>query len=242
MVTINRDNLSDQVARYLQGYMRDHNLRPGDPLPSEAEVCRALGVSRGIVREAFRSLAAAGLIEVSSGRRAQVRALSDASLTQLLQHAVATEQVTPGEILELRRTVEVGAAQLAASRRRPEDVEAIREAVKQMEKVLRDADRFVAHDFEFHVAIARATQNPLFTVLIRSLRKPIEDSIREGLRSRDSDQAWLRIQDLHTRILQAIVAGDPAQAGRFMELHFDDAISAVLAYGKKRPGASNMDP
>ena len=66
---LSRDTLSSQVARYVREHVRAYNLKPGDLLPSELQISRELEVSRGIVREAFRSLAAAGVIEIASGKR-----------------------------------------------------------------------------------------------------------------------------------------------------------------------------
>lgn len=225
---VNRNNLSDQVAAYLRNYISSHGLKIGDSLPSEMEVCDELGVSRGIVREAFRSLAAIGVIEVTSGKRARVHRLHDEVLAQLFDHAIRTDQITPAQVLEMRRVIETGAARLAAERRTPEDVEALIRAVQGMQDALpQNIDRYVAHDVQFHTDVARATHNPLFVFLVSSLRQSLADSIRAGLQGRTRDEQLRHIQDLHVAILEAITRGDPDSAMSTMGLHFDDALAAV---------------
>lgn len=229
---LSRDNLSEQVARYLSDYIRQHNLKPGQSLPSEMQVGKELGVSRGIVREAFRSLVAAGLIEVSSGRRARVCPIGQGVLSQLFHHALVTDQVLPEQILEMRRVIEVGVVQLAAVRRLTMDVDRMHQLLAHMRSSLGDIDRYADYDVQFHQAIARATQNPLFALLVGSLREAVESSIRAGLRRRNRHQ-FERSLELHELVSAAIVAGDPEDAGRAMELHFDDAVHAVVTQSAK---------
>jgi len=225
---VNRNNLSDQVAAYLRNYITSHGLKLGDSLPSEMEVCDELGVSRGIVREAFRSLAAIGVIEVTSGKRARVHRLRDEVLAQLFEHAIRTDQITAAQVLEMRRVIETGVARLAAERRTPEDVEALSGAVQGMQEALpQSIDRYVAHDVQFHIEVARAAHNPLFVFLVSSLRQSLGDSIRAGLQGRTRDDQLRHIQDLHAAILEAIARGDPDTATSTMGLHFDDALAAV---------------
>ena len=86
--------------------IRTNELSPGDRLPSEAQVSRDLNVSRTVVREAFRSLAALHLIELSPGKRAIVAALDHAALSPLIEHGVHTEQISIQQIYDVRRTIE----------------------------------------------------------------------------------------------------------------------------------------
>lgn len=92
----------------------------------EATLSLSFGVSRPIVREALRSLAALTLIDVGNGRRARV-AIPDASvLGFVVDHSVYTEQVSIQQIYDVRRTVEMRTVALAALRRSPAESELIR--------------------------------------------------------------------------------------------------------------------
>src|SRR5216684_1622370 len=113
----NQKDLADRVTNYLVDYIRESGLTSGQPLPSEVQVAAKLKISRGIVREAYRSLRAAGILDVSPGKVPRVGTLSNAAFVQLLRHALVTRQTAPEEVLDLRNAVETRAAEIAASQR-----------------------------------------------------------------------------------------------------------------------------
>src|ERR1700687_1384743 len=80
----NPEKLADRVANYLIHYIRENGLTSGQPLPSEVQVAAKLKISRAIVREAYRSLRWAGILDVSPGRVPRVGTLSNAAFVQLL--------------------------------------------------------------------------------------------------------------------------------------------------------------
>ena len=77
----------------LQSQIRANGLEPGDVLPSENAFALELGVSRAVVREAFRSMAALRLIDIGNGRRARVSTVDAGALALLLDHVVHTDQI-----------------------------------------------------------------------------------------------------------------------------------------------------
>src|SRR6187455_2402230 len=78
-----RPTLSAQVARHLLDLIAREGLKPGDTAPSEVQICRDLEVSRGSVREAYRTLAALGILEIESGRRPRLQSMNAAVLAQV---------------------------------------------------------------------------------------------------------------------------------------------------------------
>ena len=225
-------NLSERVTRHLVKYIQDNDLRTGDKMPSEVQVSFDLGISRGVVRQAYHSLRTAGILEVAMGRSPRVGKLNDAALTSLLHHALCTEQVSPEDVLELRCAVEVHAAELAANNRNPAHIEALRKAVEGMRQTQNEPDRFVRHDVRFHETIGKATGNRLFEVLSRALRGSMEASIRAGLRSRTMPSQIARIVDTHEAILDAVDARQQSRARNMMAVHFDEAKNALQMAAK----------
>jgi GntR family transcriptional repressor for pyruvate dehydrogenase complex len=185
-------------------------------------------VSRSIIREAYRSLSSAGIVDVANGRLPRVGRISHRALTQILQHALSTDQASATDILELRASIEERAAELAAKRRTVRDVEDLRRAVELMRSAGRQADRYVRGDLAFHETIARAAGNPLFALVCTALRESIGMSIRVSLRGRRSRRELSDVADAHEAIVAAIDAGKGAQARKLMVLHFEDARAAVL--------------
>ena len=92
-------------------------LRVGDPIPSEAGLAAELGVSRTVVREAFRASLRSELSTLGNGRRARVGTIDNDVLALVLDHAVHTDQITIQQIYDVRRTIEMRTVALAALRR-----------------------------------------------------------------------------------------------------------------------------
>ena len=78
---------------------------------------RQLNVSRTIVREAFRSLSAMRLIDMSAGRRATVAKLDTGAMSMVIEHGITTQQISVQQVYDVRRTIEMRTVALAAMRR-----------------------------------------------------------------------------------------------------------------------------
>jgi len=228
---LKRDTLSSQVTRYLLDLIASQALRPGDFVPSEVEICRSLNVSRGIVREAYRSLATLGILEIESGKRPKVQRPNASVLQQLIEFELRTAHLTVAQVLQLRRAIEIEMARLAAEQGTEEQFERLRKLVDEMHQAQGDHERIIAADVAFHTTLAEATGNPLFALMIAGLRGPLEGSMAHGLGSRRTREEVLQVPELHRNIVQRICARDGRGAGKAMALHFDVAVAAILAAG-----------
>lgn len=226
-------NLSDRVAYHLIEHIRKNGLASGELLPSEVRVSADLRISRGIVREAYRALRSAGVLEISNGRSPRVGALSSTSFAHLLQHALATRQASIVQALDLRAAIEVRAAELAAKNRSADDIDALARAVRGMRRARRDIDLFVRHDVAFHAHLGTATGNLLFAVIASALSEVMAASVRAGMESRSNQAQVLRVVESHQEIVDAIAANDPKAAGACMARHFEGAQRA-LAIARSR--------
>ena len=227
------NNLSDRVAHHLMDHIRVNRLASGELLPSEVRLSADLKISRGIVREAYRALRSAGILEISNGRSPRVGALRSTSLIHLLQHALATQQASPEQALDLRAAIEVRAAELAAEKRSDSDITELSKAVRGMKRARRNIDAFVEYDVHFHERLGTATGNPLFALISSALGEAMATSVRAGMESRSDQEQVLRVVESHQDIVDAIAANDPKAASVCMERHFDEARDA-LARGRGR--------
>ncbi len=221
------DTRTTAVAAYWRAYIAERRLGPGDVLPGEAEVGRALGISRPSVREASSRLAALGLITVSTGRRPRVGTLKGGVVRHVLQGAVSTGQANVLDLLGLRRGLEIEMAGLAASHGGAGVLPALRETLRAMAAVLQQREAYSALDLQFHSLLAKATGNPLFELFIQDIHLAMLDSISVGLRSRAGPAELARVQAVHAMILDAVAAGDTGAARAAMTTHFDEAAEAV---------------
>jgi len=152
----------------------------GERIPDEAALAEAYGVSRQVVREALKVLAAKGM--VVSQRRAGTRVLPrdmwslfDADV--LAWHPLdAIPARTVADLLELRQLLEPLAAARAAGRGDQDEIGRIGEALRALEAAEPFTDAFYAADLAFHLAICQASGNGLVTRLSRILM-PLCDSI-----------------------------------------------------------------
>jgi GntR family transcriptional regulator, transcriptional repressor for pyruvate dehydrogenase complex len=152
-------SLVSQTMRVVNEHIRNTGLKLGNPIPSESAFAKQLGVSRAVVREAFRSLAAVGVIELGNGRRARVGGIDETVLPIILNHAVLTDQVSILQIYDVRRTIEMRTVALAAMRRSTAEAAEISGLAASMDQDFAIADTVMEHDIAFHLAIARASKS-----------------------------------------------------------------------------------
>jgi DNA-binding FadR family transcriptional regulator len=217
--------------RAINARIRRDRLRIGDAIPSEAGLAAELGVSRTIVREALRALAALGVIDLGNGRRARVGAIDKDVLGLVLDHAVQTDQATIQQIYDVRRTIEMRTVVLAALRRFDSEARTIRAHAVAMREAFSRPDEAMEHDIAFHSAIAVASRNPLFALIVDSFGIVTRQTWRIGWESRSSDAKRLANVECHARIAAAIDAHEPRAAETAMAEHFDDSVKALLFAG-----------
>lgn len=223
-----RKSLSTVVFESLLEQIRSGKLGRGEQLPTEAELCDRYEVSRTVIREAVARLRSEGLVIPRQGKGVFV---SEAPLTSYSipdQDLRALSQTI--QLLELRLAVEVEAAGLAAERRSPAEAATIR---AEMERV--DAapatEAPVHYDYDFHLTIARATQNPqivdFLTYLSSTLvpRMQLSHLLADGLQ----EGYFARIHDEHAAIVTAIEARAPDTARQAMRLHLTNSLERMRA-------------
>ncbi len=229
-----RGNLVRNVEEALRSAITSGEVPVGGKLPSESEMTRRYGVSRTVVREAVSSLRLRGLVEARQGAGVFVISTSappePPSVFRIEDPTRLSEVI---EFLELRIAIEVEAASLAATRRSPAQAEAVHECWQAIEAAMIWGKPSTDADFQFHLAIADATNNPQFRRLLETMGL---DAIPRAAMTSDDGPAQMRdtgsvpsapadylrkIQDEHLRIADAIAAGDTAEARAAMRQHLE---------------------
>lgn len=226
--------ISNRVSRVVHGIrqlIKSNNLRIGDVLPSETSVGNTLGVSRVVVREAFRSMSALGIIDVGNGRRARVAAVDPEVLALVIDHGVETDQVSIQQILDVRRTIEMRTVGLAALLRSEREAEEIAAYAAQMRAGFVDDETVMENDIAFHSAIARASRNPMFALIVNSFHVVTRQTWRIGWQARPTDEDRMRSVACHEDIAQAITEQDRRAAESLMANHFDNTVKMLLDSG-----------
>ncbi|MFC9156721.1 FadR/GntR family transcriptional regulator [Streptomyces bauhiniae] len=199
----------EAVLGHLRGAIERGEYAIGDKLPSEAELCRTLAVSRPVVREALRALHTMGLTVSRTGKGTFV--VADAVEDPTFGDYAASD------LLEVRRHVEVPVAGYAARRRTPEDLDRLTRLLDRMERET-DTAAWVAMDTLFHLAVAEAAHNPVFRKVIEEIRDALARQsaflTELGGRREHSDRE-------HRALVDALVAGSEDDAVAAMTHHLD---------------------
>jgi len=214
-------NLAQALVDELTGRVRSGTLAPGDKLPTEAEIMREFGVSRTVVREAISKLQAAGLMQTRHGVGTFVNALGESAPFRIGAEQLATINDVIA-MLELRIGLEAEAASLAALRRTDANLQAMRDAQAAFHHAVRNGEDAVVADFQFHLEIARATQNVHFSSMLGALGATVipRSRLAQTVPGDTSPTSYLeKVYVEHESILSAIASHDPESARTAMRIH-----------------------
>jgi DNA-binding FadR family transcriptional regulator len=211
-----RQSLPQVVAHQLLELIRSGLLAPGQQLPSEVELKERFGVGRSTIREALNGLVLVGAIEVRHGQGAFVlhdRAEMPGGLDEAVRRSVTQE------LLEAREAMELAIARLAAERATDEDLEGLRALLDQAELKVRETGAAIDEASRFHLLIAEAAQNDLFTQFIQMILGYLNER-GEDLSTAEGYGTWEI--EAHRELLAAISSGVGEQAQRAMASHLSD--------------------
>ena len=228
---ITAEGLVGRAVNAIVEEIRANGLRKGDLLPSESVMVGKLGVSRIVVREANRYLAALGVLEITNGRPPRVSVPDENVVGMLFAHVVYTKHVTVQQVLAVRRPLEVRAAALAAVRRTPEQAKQILAHAAGMRAALQDPKTMSEHDIALHAAVADATQNPLLAIMIKAFTPVTRQTWPVGWKSRTEPEEQAAMIACHEAIAEAIQKQDVTAAKAAMSAHFDESVKALVAAG-----------
>ena len=231
-----RSNLTVALAAEFGRMITAGDLSSGDTLPIEKDIQASRGVSRTVVREAIRHLAAKGLVSVGPKVGTKVRPriawnMLDADV--MAWHLMAPVRRPFIEALyEMRLINEPSAARFAARRIDPAQGERLAAALKGMAENPRGSAELIAADLDFHRIVLEATGNPLLISLGALIERSLSISFSLSWRQNPQDETVRQ----HERVMRAILSGDGDAAELFMrrliESAFDDVIHALYANGE----------
>jgi len=210
--------LSEEVGAVLDKRIRSGAFAPGERLPTEARLSEEFAVSRTVVREAIARLKADGLVESRQGAGAFVARRLGAGVFRMERGAAEAGGIR--EIFELRLIIEVAAAERAALRHTPAQLEAIAAALARMDEAVARGEDGAVSDDDFHCAIAAASGNPLISRFVAFVSQEFSAS-RAPTWSAEGVAGGLAgaAQDEHRAVFEAIAAGDAELARQAAQRH-----------------------
>lgn len=208
--------LYERVLNELGEAICGGGYRPGEVLPAEPLLCERHQVSRVVVREAIKGLAAKGMLELR--RKTGTIVLPPARWQLFDADVVAWRAKTGGmdhqlaaDLIELRRVVEPAAARFAAARATDRDRTAIRAAFTAMERAVAGDGGYVAADAAFHSGILAACGNPFIQRMEEALSAVLRTSFEIVSKTPGGPASSL---PMHRALCEAIERRDPVAAER----------------------------
>ncbi len=196
-------------------------LASGEILPEQGELSRQLGVSRTVVREATKVLAAKGLVESRSKRgtvilpRSEWRLLDPDVLAWLTEAGLQPEFLR--SMFEVRKIIEPAAARLAAERATPDELRAIRETFDAMASA-HDEATYLEADVRYHAMLVAATHNDHLVQLVAAFGPALQAGLQVATRHGWDWPDFLEYSlGPHREVLEAVVGRDAAAAGEAMD-------------------------
>ena len=221
--------LYERVAEKILLLIQDGVWQPGDRLPPERELAQGFGVSRTVVREAFKVLEAQGVLASMTGSGVYVRSADSSIVSRSIQTylQLLSQENVELKVAEIRRVLETEIAALAAQRATPAQLEELQEICLEMRRYA-DSSRTLAElDFRLHLTLARATQNDLFEMLLMPLMEQLHDYylyVWDSYGERPLEVVFGQ----HEALIDAVRAGDAEAARQAMATHLAYS-SEVLA-------------
>jgi GntR family transcriptional repressor for pyruvate dehydrogenase complex len=222
----------EKVMHEIRSSIISGKLKPGDKLPPERELAKMLNVSRASVREAIKMLAAEGLVEIKHGQGVFINGMDNPDLLiKKIANFKIVDDETIREFLEIRRVLEIHAAELAAKRASDDQIKQIYELIIETRRLLREKEGsnlllLAEHDNKFHRLLAESTGNKTLVQIMSSL---LDLLLEVRMRCLKIEGRPLKSLNEHEKIAKALLSRNPKAAMEAMEYHIKSVEKDILS-------------
>ncbi len=227
MSTAPGTGLVDRVYREILGSIMEGEFKEGDKLPTELELTARFNASRPTIREALSRLRADGITSTRQGSGTFVTRRPDPDLPRFTPLETISDVQ---RCFAFRIVVESGAAALAATAASESDLAEVVRCCGRLDAAITDEAVGTSEDFDFHLAVARASGNQFFVSAIASMQAQVLMSMNlmRNLSLHKSVERQKLVQAEHEVLLCALKARDAAAAEAAMRRHLENARSRMF--------------
>ncbi len=217
------------VSQAIESSILSGRLHPGDRLPSEDELCATYSVSRTVIREAIHHLKARGILHSVKGSGSYVKEFGQEHLRLAFQlySALATDERSFLELMDLRILVESDCTERLAKSGDPESLARVKARVDQMKAHQHDFKKFGEADIDFHLAIVESAGSNLYAAILGALLRNVGKRFAR-LTYIDKELVKLNLSE-HLAIYQALARGDAPAAAAAMRRHLTGSRTRLVA-------------
>ena len=223
---IQKASATTKVFKALYEMIASGRYQRGQKLPSQEELARQFGVSRNTLREAVNQLSAMGLLSSQQGVGTVVEPPSPGGYLSSLSGQFLLDPLSVREFIEARICIERNAVRLAVARAGAEDVERLRTTLEHQRRALKRGDtaEFTRHDAAFHLELTQICGNRVLLKFLQTIHDMLQRFIGEVAQLPGAIEDAL---GFHTRVTEAIAAGDADRAEREMVLHLFNVVRRI---------------
>lgn len=215
---IRKTRVAEQIADRIRMLILDGTFPAGQPLPAERALAERFGVSRGSIRDAFRTLETIGLLVTRHGQGTFPQELDVDRLIAPLASILSYRHDLQDELLDVRRMFEPAVARVAATRVTDEDLADLQRILDAQRRKLKTGRSAIVEDTAFHQVLARATRNRVVVTIMATLNDLLVESRKLALKQKGRPG---RSMLGHEAVVTALRQRDADGAARAMREHID---------------------
>jgi DNA-binding FadR family transcriptional regulator len=234
--TRRRPLLHRMVQAQIKAHIIENRLRPGDPLPSEAELAQQLEVSRTSVREAVKALQVLGIVEVRHGSGLFVKNFSFDPIFENLPYAVLSDLKQVTDILEVRFHLEYGMVERVIESLTEDQYDGLRKTLRHMEDLARQGQYSPADDRAFHDDLYQNVDNPILAMILDLFWELFRQARERSALAEVADP--LETYERHVDILRALESRDVRTLPAAIARHYTGLEKRLYAAGD--PNAARL--
>lgn len=223
--------LYEEIADGLIRKIQSGELAPGDRLPSERVLAQEYGVSRSVIREAFRSLARLGCVESYVGGGTFVKAPEISDVVDPLSVMILNDEMFALELVEVRLLLETEIARQAALKRTEEQLQEMRQILRTMSREVLKGGKGEAQDIRFHELLAKAAGNRAMEMVFAACMAAMDQSM--GITQYIEGVPQQTLYE-HENILDAVICMDGTKAQYAMRQHLESTRQNLMQVYRKK--------
>lgn len=208
-----------EIVKDIEDKIKSNEFSKGEKLPSERNLATRYKVSRNVIREAISTLRARGLVKIKTGKGIFVIEPNEEIAARSLENVFRSFKITKLDVLEVREELELIIIKKAIHSITQSDLDELKKIYNEMEKSRYDILEYIKRDEEFHLTLAKSTQNFAFYILVHSFFSFTGSELFALTETWPSSISLA--QEHHGLILKAIEEGDEQLASKTIIKHMD---------------------
>lgn len=222
--SIGGKTMVDKIVENITNAIINGEIKPGDKLPTETELCESMGVGRNTLREAIKILEAYGVVHIKRAEGTFVNKSYDSKMLYPILYGIILQQDSSKQVIELRKVIEVGILQVASMKLTEEKLEKLEIALKELEDVVYSknvsAERVFKADVNCHCSIVGITENVMLKGICEYVDQITKSSrilaIEEILELNEVEE----FLDLHRNIVGLLIKKNAEKIPYVVEEHY----------------------